>query len=473
MPSIRRPSQGPSPIGPDFRFNPVPRSTESPAGGTGNWFVWSGAVGSGTGLNWLNAFTTLTAALAVGAVGHTFWVAHDHAESTAAAVTLTSPGSTASPCRIICVVRTGSILPVSADLRDTASVSTTGANALSFGGGSAYWYGIDFNSGSAGNTANINFPNASPSFQTFKLCSFNLTNTSTSSRITITGIGSGLSAVSTVWEGCTVSFGSTSQGFSGNGSSATFQWRDTASAIQGATIPTTLFLSSSPITQLTGVDLSASGAGKAIFAASTIVNRAVLLDCKIGGSVTVSSTPTAPPTKIDLIRCDSGDTNYRCERYAYEGTLTTETTIVRTGGASDGTTPASRKIATTANSKWQQPFESFPMAVWNETTGSAVTVTVEAIWGSAWPPSNSEIWIEVEYLGTSGVPLGSFATSGTADVLAAGTPYTASSEVWGGSTTAFKMSVSVTPQEKGPITIRVMAAKASATYYYDHKPTLS
>jgi hypothetical protein len=101
-----------------------------------------------------------------------------------------------------------------------------------------------------------------------------------------------------------------------------------------------------------------------------------------------------------------------------------------------------------------------------------VTVTVEAS-GAAHGRSNSEIWIEVEYLGTSGVPLGSFATSGTADQLAAGTPYTASSEVWGGSTTPFKMSVTFTPQEKGPITIRVMAAKASTTFYYDHKPTLS
>ena len=79
--------------------------------------------------------------------------------------------------------------------------------------------------------------------------------------------------------------------------------------------------------------------------------------------------------------------------------LTEETTIVRTGGASDGTTPISWKIVTTANCNYSMPFECPPIAIWNDTTGSAVTATVEGIWGGGAVPNDDEVWLEVEYLG--------------------------------------------------------------------------
>jgi len=50
--------------------------------------------------------------------------------------------------------------------------------------------------------------------------------------------------------------------------------------------------------------------------------------------------------------------NYRVEKYVYEGTQTTETVVIRTGGASDGITGISWKIVTTANSKWTLPFNA-------------------------------------------------------------------------------------------------------------------
>jgi hypothetical protein len=174
-----------------------------------------------------------------------------------------------------------------------------------------------------------------------------------------------------------------------------------------------------------------------------------------------------------LLRCDSGDTNYRHERYRYAGMQTTETTIVRTGGASDGTTPIAWKIITTANSKRYKPFEALPISIWNETTGSAITLTVQGIWGGGAVPTNADIWMDVEYLGTSGFPLGGFASSGPADQLAAGTNLSAGSGTWGGSTTKFTLSKQITPQEKGPITVYIKAALASSTFYIDPKITVT
>jgi hypothetical protein len=81
--------------------------------------------------------------------------------------------------------------------------------------------------------------------------------------------------------------------------------------------------------------------------------------------------------------------------------------------------------------------------------------------------------MDVEYLGTSGFPLGNFASSGPADQLAAGTNLGAGSGTWGGSTTKFKLEKQITPAEKGPITVYIKAAAASSTFYIDPKIAVS
>jgi hypothetical protein len=196
----------------------------------------------------------------------------------------------------------------------------------------------------------------------------------------------------------------------------------------------------------------------------------VFTDCKLGSGTTITSNPATLSGAVRIIRCDSGDTNYRSEKFTYSGTLTTEITIVRTGGASDGTTPISWKVVTTANSERCYPFESFPIVIWNETIGSAVTATIEC--RGAAVPNTDEVWMEATYLGTSG---SSQATSSNtvADPLATGVACTSSSETWGGSTASFKLVATFTPQEKGPITIFIKVAKVSSTFYFDPKITLS
>jgi len=239
-------------------------------------------------------------------------------------------------------------------------------------------------------------------------------------------------------------------------------------------LPTTLLqlVSTKSASLIEGVDLSALGAGKALFATLVVNAKAVFKDCRLGASVGVAGAITVAQTTVDLIRCDSGDTNYRQERYVFEGVLTTETTIVRTGGASDGTTPISWKIVTTASPKWFAPFKCFPLVIWNETVGSAITLTVECIASAVL--NNDDIWFDVEYLGTSGFPQGNFATSGKTDILATGAANPTSTETWGGALTGkFKLSKAITPQEKGPITVYVRVAKASQTVYVDPKITVT
>jgi hypothetical protein len=365
--------------------------------------------------------------------------------------------------------------PVSADLRITATISTTGVSGIDIRGTIAECYGITFSAGDAANTANVTF-GTSGRTERFVNCAFRLGGSAAAARITpsLGGVGS-----VTIWENCTIQFTNVLQSIT-IGNIAGFRWRNTPSAITGATVPTSLFAFTAGAGSsifFEGVDLSAMGSGKTLFVASGSAadHQTIFKDCKLGASVTVYSGSPSGTGTLDflLIRCDSGDTNYRTERYAYSGTQTTETTIVRSGGATDGTTPIAWKIVTTANSEWEFPFESLPISIWNETVGSAITVTIQGIWGGGAAPNNDEIWIDVEYLGTSGFPLASKATSSKADGLATGTAIPAGSGAWGGSTTKFAMACTFAPQEKGPLTIYVRAAKVSSTFYIDPKPVVT
>lgn len=437
-----------------------------------NVYVYSGAAGAGTGADWANAYTTLAAAFTAKAAGDDFWVAHDHAETQASAMTLAPPGSAANPNRVICVNRSGSVPPVSADLRTTATITTTGANAITYGGTFAYWYGITLSGGSGAVTQGLVYSSNGGTW-VMQNCKLVAPGTSASTAKIAIGTLSGAVRQKLVLIGTTVELGATGDGIALR--EAAFVWQNTASAIAGATVPTTLFPQATNFpapTFIEGVDLSAVTG--TLVGTINAPSRILFKDCKLGTGVTVASTPTDfGGGETYLIRCDSGDTNYRTEKYSYPGTQTTETTIVRTGGASDGTTPIAWKIITTANSKRYLPFECLPISIWNETTGSPITLTVQGIWGGGSVPTDADIWMDVEYLGTSGFPRGNFASAGPADPLAAGTNLGAGSGTWGGSTTKFKLEKQITPEEKGPITVYIKAAAASTTFYVDPKITVS
>jgi hypothetical protein len=110
--------------------------------------------------------------------------------------------------------------------------------------------------------------------------------------------------------------------------------------------------------------------------------------------------------------------------------MTGEQRMAPRAGASDGTTTLSWKIVTTANCSFSMPFETGPIAIWNDTVGSPITATVEAIWGGGSLPLDSECWLEVEYLGTAGSPRATLVNDGTANLLATPAAQTASSATW-------------------------------------------
>lgn len=442
-----------------------------------NVYVRSGAAGAGTGADWANAYTTLSAALTAKAAGDDFWVSEDHAESTAGALAFTAPGTAASPNRIVCVDHAGTVPPVSADLRTTATVSTSGNNNITGFAGVAYCYGVTFNAGSGAVTASLTVGNSAALAWDFDSCAFAKRGTSATGAGAIT-FGTSSSARQRVrLKNTTLSFGNAQDSLTWR--SVDFEWRETSAAIAGATLPTTLVQGSSPFAccaRMVGVDLSALGSGKTLLASIAAPQKVEFIDCAFGASLTVAAASAAQGGgEATVIRADSSGTNYRHERYAYEGTQTVETTIVRTGGAKMGSQSFAWKLVTTANSKFYMPLGSLPIEMWNLFTGQNLTVDLYGIWGGAAVPNNDDIWMEIAYLGAAGTPLASVKSTSKADVLATAAAVASDSSAWGGSTTAFKLTATLSapqPTQAGSLRIIVKAAKASTTFYIDPKPAI-
>jgi len=296
-----------------------------------SYYVWSGATGSANGTSWANAYTTLTLAFAGKAAGDIFYVAHDHAETTAGTLTLTTAGLVANPVKVICVNRAGSVPPVSADRRATAQVTTTVNGGINITG-CTHYDGFIFLAGNSTGTALIALPSVSSISLRFDNCSFRIGSTGPG-RIQIGGPSGTLGGTYVEWNNTTVSFSATNQGIDAGG---VLKWRNTPAALLGfvqATLIQVITTRGGEI-ECIGVDLSAMGSGKTLVGTST-PNTAKyrFIDCKLDAAVTRMAGIPNDVMEADFVRCGAAGVSYAVSRHRNAGVLTEETTIVRTGGA--------------------------------------------------------------------------------------------------------------------------------------------
>jgi len=420
------------------------------------------------GSTWALAKATLAASLTAAGAGGTVYVDNAHAETQATGITLTSPGTAASIVRVVCVDRTGNPEPPTTRAT-TGTVSCTGANNDISLNGTMYVYGLTFNWIRNG-LVNNDTTNAA---QVYEACGFNCGTGALSSALLLLN-NSATRAKQVTLRNCTQTFNHVSQGVR----VADRAVLEGGSIALTGTVPTTLW---SNVSNTVGGDVLAQGVNCSAFGSGkNLINLAgeteltfSLVDCKLGASVaiTTGSIPGQAAIQVAVINCDSADTNYRFHRQNYQATETQETVIVKTGGASDGTTPFSRKVVSTANASLLFPYQAMWLERWNETTGSSVTVTVGTVTDNV-TLTDAEAWLEVEYLGTAGFPLGVFTSDRVSDPIF-GTPANQATDTDAWTTTGLgtpvkqKLSVTFTPQEKGIIRARVVVAKASTTVYYD------
>lgn len=446
--------------------------------GTGTEPTWATVAGNTTvhggatftcrlATTWANANISMQRSAVGLSAGDVVYVRSDHSETFASTVTF---GWTSGGISVVCVsdaneppttVATGAV------------VATSGINKLTLAStaGTVYFYGIRFKAGDGTNGADISFGGGSTHIFC-ENCAFELAGNNAGSDIDNT------SAHYVRLLNCTFKAINSGSQIVVNG----------ILEIQGGSVegsstfasPIFTYSFSDSYLSVRGFDFSNLGSTTTLVDGTLARCRSVFVDCKLPASWTgtVASGTVVASSAHTLMNCDSGDTNYRLERAAFAGNVYHETTLVRTGGASDGTTGLAWKLVSNASAKWREMSLDTPEIVrWNETTGGAITVTVEVLHDSATNLTDKEIWLEVMYLGTSGAPLGTLISDAQAGYIGAGTDQTTSSATW--TTTGMsnpnkqKLSVTFTPQEKGFIHAVVKLAKASKTVYVDPMLTVS
>lgn len=439
------------------------------------------------GSTWALAKATVAGAIAAASAGDTIYVSQVHSETTAGVVTWTSPGTATSPLRVICA-NDGAEPPTS--LATTGVIGNTTSNAISIDG-YIIVYGLTFSCNNGGTVATMQLGAANNVHnQHYTLCNFNLQGSSNGSRLSI-GRDGATGGERVIWDNCKVGFAAAAQGI--QVTSSLFEWRNGVdggsndSMITSTTAPTALFkyigdfdastTSRSARVFVEGLDLSAFGASMNLIGTITGASEFYADNCKKHASwtglVVTSGTPPELGARAFVRNFENGGSiNYSSIDVTRWATETTETTLVKTGGQTDGVTATSMKVVTSSicgagspwSSQWQE-FEVLPADV-----GNAKTVTIDFLHDSATALKDDQIWIEVAGQGVSSSPLGIMVTDRVATPIT-----TAADQPSGGTWTTTGMSnpnsqkchASITPRQAGLFRARLRAAVASKTFYYD------
>lgn len=433
------------------------------------------------GSTWALADATGAGSFAGDAAGDTTWLSQSHAESTAGAVTFACAGTNGTPSRLLCG-NDAAEPPTALATTATVTVSTNAAMSIN---GSLYCYGVTFISNGM---ITLNGA-ATNNYQVFENCSFQLTQAGSAG--VFNSAAANNNGYRTELINCTFK--------PSNAGNIHVIAADTVirggSFLSGSAALTSVFRPQQDRTHCSldcsGFDFSNLGSTVNLFYGTGIASgKFVVRDCKLPASWTgllVASGLVGSGERFEMHNCDSGDTQYRLWVEDYAGSTKSETTIIRTGGASDGTTGLAWKMVSSANAEYPLiKLESPEIMQWN-TTLSSITATVEIVHdtnvaggqgaGTGSRFQDDEVWLEVMYLGTSGYPLGTWTRDCKADVLATAADQADSTEAW--TTTGLttpqkqKLSVTFTPAEIGYIVARVVVAKASKTIYVCPKMTVS
>jgi len=424
-----------------------------------------------SGATWALAKASAAGAAGIDAAGDRVFFSDNHSETTAGAVTITWAGTRVSPMQLLS--GDDAAEPPTALLAG-ATIATTGANHITMGG-HFYAHGLSLIAADGSSIGDVILGNNTGDLQTLENCRLELRSTSGSCRIRApNGSRSVVNLVNP-----TIDFSATAQTFIVNGELVIRG----GSFAGGTSSPVTLFTMTSgtgPVL-VDGLDCSNLGAGVDFFALSVENVLAVMRNCKLPASWsgTLTSAVLAIPSRAEMWNCDAGDTNYRLWIEDGFGTIRDETTLVKTGGASDGTTPISWRMVTHADAEYPLNALRSPeiRSEWIETVGSPVTLTVDILHDSVTALTDAEVWVEVQYLGDASTPKGSFVTDAKASVLAAAANQAASAATW--TTTGManpheqQLEVTFTPEQKGVALVRVCVAKTSYTLYVDPQAQLS
>lgn len=414
------------------------------------------------------AKATLSGAATAAAAGDTVFVSQVHAESGGVTV-ITSAGTVTSPVKFIC--GNDAAEPPTA-VATTGSVTSTSNITVN---GCGYFYGIEFKPGSGGSVTQSFLSGTAGAFnnQYFENCKFNLLTTGTGlAKITI-GDEVRTDSNRYIHKNCQYRVGGVNHRIKVAGN---FKMVG-GSFISGGASPVNIFetgLRGIGEFDVSGLDLSAN-VGTAFNmiiqnaggSACLLKFKNIKLPTSWSGSLW-SAAPTGPGIRAEMRNSFAGSFKYRVWIYDYMGQVRDNTTVVRTGGASDDGTAFSLKMTSAADAEYPViPLEGEVLKAYVDST-SSTTMSVEIVHDSQGSGTgamlrNDEFGFRVVY------PGGTFDTF-KADALAtAADAGITSSATWTttGLTTPVKQKISFTftPTSKGDVIITPILYAASKTVY--------
>jgi hypothetical protein len=413
-------------------------------------YGWSAALGS------LYSITNIAGKNA--AAGDRIFVSSDHTETLAASYAFGAIGW--GVIKIMSVNKAGSVPPVTADLAAGATITCLSSSFVLDALCNLFWYGLTF---VQPNNASLLFNSGGFKANYLKNCALQLTYSSGTAKISNSG------PATVTLDNTTVQFGAVGQSISSSTYPFEITWINTAAAVQGAIVPTSLFVSPTQATLLAtcrGVDLSA--ASGSLLGASNYGSKVLLDGCTLPSSYTAYGTPsttTCANDAVEIVNCLSGSTVVN-SRNTPAGAVTTDTTTTMSGGAADDVGAFSHKMVSSSRSDIvAMPLESFWFEVENTLTGSSKTATIQIV--SSASLNNTDIHMLLEYPGTSSSPVASWADS-LPTQLDASAAVTTSSSTWTSppSTPVYQqLAVTFTPRTAGRVRARVLLGKPSATVW--------
>ena len=443
---------------------------------------------TGDGLSWAAAKKTFGAARALVASGETIYVDSTHVEPLSASTTYTFP-STNAPVFVVSATN-GTTTPAAG-----AEIYTNGDYSLSISG-IVSMYGMKFRSGTTGLQSStqigLAYSSSGDEAQFYEKCTFDLRSGSSANTIRLgyfssTGVQGSVRLLN-----CTVVF---------NGVNATIRSYGAAKAsIENLTLsgtaPTTVFAF--------GIGANAFVSGSDFSAATNLVNVAFddvfaysrFSNCKLPSNV-ITGTPFGLGSSIvEAQGCSIGtdDDSWRYWWYGPEGSVIASSSVYLTTGGAATTDHAGNPVyyslmmtpAATIATK-ASPLYSPWISVKNTLTGSRA-VTIKCADTESALLKDSELWLEVDYLGgaaaansaqsqlETSAPITGDASSISRDFMAAGSNLTDSAEAWTGitETGTYTLSKTVTIDEPGYLRVRVGLGKTTTNpVYVDPKITVT
>lgn len=417
-----------------------------------------------TAANWTSTVARMCSA------GNVVYYSHDHLETitttAAAAWSWGWLGTSTSSVRVMSSVSSSGEPPTIQQFG--ASISTTAANNMVVVSTNAwvYFYGMAYQCGTASTAADLTL-NTGNAQVVYERCRFKLGAQNTGSDFNVVqGLGG-----ETILKHCSTLVTHADTAFQIILNAGTIR------IIGGQTLSTT----PNPLFESTlggkiyvdGFDCSSLDSAFNFINTTGRITEVHVRNTRVPNSWTGNLNATAVISNgsvYELMNSDSADTNYRLAMRQPYGSCYHETTIVKTNGATDGVTPISWLVSTNAKAQWSHQFVESPEIVrWNTTVGSPITCTIDFLVGVT-TMTNNQVWMEAQYLGLSGRPLGFFSNNTT--TWGAPSSYQSISAADWTSTgitdpVRQKLSVTITPEEAGFIHAKVMNATSSTPIYVD------